>query len=324
MTLQGLRTSLSDHFFKPVSPYPVAVFRILFGLCTCITLLLLHGDWGNWFGVHGWISMETIARAESGFRLNLFTMVPEDDRWFEALYWLFLTASVTLTLGLGTRLSSVLVFLGLNSINQRNPLILHGGDAFLRCAGFFLIFARSFAVLSIDSAIRRIRKPNAEVSPLISPWPQRLIQYQLAIIYLASFWWKTKGNSWWDGTALFYVLHLREIRRFPTPDFFNHLWVLRLGSWAAIAFELFFPLLVWFKPFRKPLLIAGLLFHLSLEYALNIPMFQWDMLAAYVLFMDFGWLERAVESRSRHDAKKTALDSDRKKTGADAHALVSG
>src|ERR1700761_3424829 len=137
MTLQGLRGSLSNFFFKPVSPYPMAVFRILFGLCSCATLLLLHGDWGNWFGVHGWISMETIARAESGFRLNLFTMVPEDDSWINALYWLFLAASVTLTLGLGTRLSSAIVFLGMNSINQRNPLILHGGDALLRSAGFF-------------------------------------------------------------------------------------------------------------------------------------------------------------------------------------------
>jgi hypothetical protein len=81
-------------------------------------------------------------------------------------------------------------------------------------------------------------------------------------------------------------VHLREIRRFPIPGSFYHAWVLHLGTWLAMAFELLFPLLVWFKPFRYPLLLIGVLFHLTLEYALNIPLFQWDILSAYILFVD--------------------------------------
>jgi hypothetical protein len=50
--------------------------------------------------------------------------------------------------------------------------------------------------------------------------------------------------------------------------------------------------LIWFRPFRYPLLLLGLLFHLSLEYALNLPMFEWDILAAYVLFIEPTDLER--------------------------------
>jgi hypothetical protein len=44
--------------------------------------------------------------------------------------------------------------------------------------------------------------------------------------------------------------------------------------------------LIWFKEVRYPMLILGLLFHLCLEYSLNIPMFQWDVLSAYILFVD--------------------------------------
>jgi hypothetical protein len=40
------------------------------------------------------------------------------------------------------------------------------------------------------------------------------------------------------------------------------------------------------------LLVLGLLFHLCLEYSLNIPMFQWDVLTAYVLFIQPADLER--------------------------------
>ena len=34
------------------------------------------------------------------------------------------------------------------------------------------------------------------------------------------------------------------------------------------------------------MLALGLLLHLSLEYSLNIPLFQWDILSAYILFVD--------------------------------------
>ena len=61
-----------------------------------------------------------------------------------------------------------------------------------------------------------------------------------------------------------------------------------------MVFELVFPLLIWFKRFRVPLLTVGIIFHLTLEYALNIPMFQLDMLSAYVLFVDPYALERRV------------------------------
>ncbi|WP_263359950.1 HTTM domain-containing protein [Acidicapsa ligni] len=289
---------LADFFFKPISPYPLGLFRILFGFCVGATLLFLHRDWLAWFGVEGWVSMETIGKAESGFRLDLFPLIPRDDRWVVGLYWLLLAASIALTLGLATRLSTVIVYLGLNSLNQRNPLILHGGDTLLRAVAFFLVFAPAGAALSLDSVLRRRHAsgPGAK-GRLYPPWAQRLIQFQLAIVYLAGFCWKLKGAAWRNGTALFYVVHLREIARFPLPAFILQSWALHLGTWLALCFELVFPLLVWFKPFRTPLLIAGLLFHLSLEYALNIPMFQWDMLCVYPLFFDPGGLQRCLQFR---------------------------
>jgi hypothetical protein len=294
-----MRTAIAGYFFQPISPYPLGLFRILFGFCVCATLLLPHADWLAWFGVRGWVSMETISKAESGFRLDLFSVIPHQDAWISGLYWVLLVASITLTLGFGARLSSIVVYLGLNSLNQRNPLILHGGDTFLRAAAFFLMFAPSGVALSLDNVLKRTFRRGAEPLPrMISPWAQRLIQYQLAIIYLASFWWKAKGASWWNGTALFYVINLREIRRFPLSGFFYESWVLHLGTWLTLCFEFGFPLLVWLKRFRTSCLIAGLLFHLCLEYALNIPMFQWDMLCAYVLFFDPDLLVSMFQSKT--------------------------
>ena len=78
---------------------------------------------------------------------------------------------------------SVAVFLCLNSIDQRNLLILHGGDTFLRCAGFFLMFAPAAAAFSLDRliAIRR-GKQGPQIEPR-APWAQRIIQIELSLLY---------------------------------------------------------------------------------------------------------------------------------------------
>jgi hypothetical protein len=65
-----------------------------------------------------------------------------------------------------------------------------------------------------------------------------------------------------------------------------------VGSWLALALEFSLGVLIWLRPLRYPLLFLGLLFHLCLEYALNLPMFEWDILAAYVLFIEPADIER--------------------------------
>ena len=119
-----------------------------------------------------------------------------------------------------------------------------------------------------------------------------MIQMQLSFMYLVAFMVKIKGASWLQGTALFYVYHLDEFRRFPIPAWFFHPIVLKLGSWSALALEFSLGVLIWVKELRYYLLALGLLFHLWLEYSLNIPLFQWDILSAYVLFIDADDLSR--------------------------------
>jgi hypothetical protein len=277
---------LDTFFLVPISTKPIALFRILYGLCVSATLLLLHTDWNEWFGVHSWISASTMSTFEPEARLNLFRIIPNNDRWIDGFFWFALLSSVLLIAGLGTRLMSIVVFLCVTSIYQREPFITHGGDSFLRVAGFFLIFAPAGLSFSLDSAIRRWSGRPWESSPRRSPWAQRMIQFELAILYFVSFCWKIQGHSWWNGTALYYVTHLRELQRFPIPHSLLAPWILRLGGWFTLALEFSLGVLIWFRPFRYPLLMLGLIFHLTLEYALNIPMFQWDILAAYILFVD--------------------------------------
>lgn len=269
------------------------MFRILYGLCVLATLLLLHAHWLSWFGVDGWVSPATNAHMEPGMRLNLFPVMPVNDHWIAAFFWIFLVLVLMLIAGLWTRFSSVAVFLCLASIQQRNLFITSGGDTFLRVAGFFLMFAPAGAALSLDRWLRTRRTGPAPLQ-LIEPWAQRMIQLQLSLLYLVSFLWKMKGDTWRNGTALSYVFHLTSIQRFPVPLWLQQPFLLHLGTWFALLLEFSLGVLIWYRPLRYPLLLLGLCFHLTLEYAFNLPMIQWDILSAYVLFVDPADLSRAA------------------------------
>jgi len=296
--LKSLLEAWNAFFFAPQSPIPIALFRIIYGLLVIATLTLLRPDWLTWYGPHAWVNLSTMHALEPGARLNLFAVIPQTDAWINALFWIFLGSAILLTIGFLTRLNSLLVFLCLASIHQRNVYILHAGDTFLRVAGFFLIFAPAGAALSLDRLTidRLIRiwrgKEDASIQPR-SPWAQRMIQFELALMYFATFCVKLKGAPWLQGTAMYYILHLDEFKRFPIPSWFLHPLMLKLESWSALVLEFSLGVLIWVKELRYIILTLGLLFHLSLEYALNIPLFQWDILSAYVLFIDPADITRA-------------------------------
>ncbi|MGA8557471.1 MAG: HTTM domain-containing protein, partial [Candidatus Acidiferrales bacterium] len=292
MKAQSFFDAWNKFFFAEESPIPLALFRVLYGVMVTATALLLRPSWMAWYGPHAWISLSTMHIVEPGPRLSLFAVIPQTDFWIHALFWALLLAAFCLTIGLFTRVSTVIVFLCLASIDQRNLFILNGGDTFLRVAGFFLIFAPAAGGLSADRLIRIWRgKETVEIRQR-RPWAQRMIQFDLAILYFSSFCWKLGGTPWVQGTALYYVYHIDELQRFPLPSWLLRPTMLKLESWFALGLEFSLGVLIWIKELRYYLLAVGLLFHLTLEYSLNVPMFQWDVLSAYVLFFEPSDLER--------------------------------
>jgi len=295
MSVKSLVKAWNDFFFKPASPLPIAVFRIFFALLVIADLLLLSPDWLAWFGQDAWVSMATVHKLEPGVRINLFMLMPPGNLWPEVLFCVFLAFAIFLLAGFMTRASSIAVFVCLASIQQRNPYIIHPGDTFMRVAAFFLMFAPAGAALSIDRLIRvRRGKEGPEIAPR-SPWAQRMIQFELALAYLIACWWKSMGPDWVDGTALYYVWHLDQFRRFPVPAFLQQMAAVRIESWLTMAIEFALGVFVWFKELRYPVLLLGLLLHLGIEYSMNVPLFEWALLSAYVLFVDPADLQRAIQ-----------------------------
>jgi hypothetical protein len=293
MSWKTLTRAWNDFFFRPESPIPISVFRILISVVVLLDAALLRPDWLTWFGPRGMVTMAGSQQVETGPRLNLFAFLPQTEFWSNAIFYALVISAALLCVGLFTRASSIAVFILIASVHQRNLFITNSGDTLLRCTLFFLMFAPAGAALSIDR-LRNIwsGREGPEIRPR-APWAQRMIQIQLSLLYFMTFWNKSLGPAWVDGSALWYVNHLDEFRRFPTPGFLHEMMLVKLQTWLTLAVEFALGVLVWIKELRYPILIVGVLLHLSLEYSLNVPMFQWTTLAVYATFVDASVFERA-------------------------------
>lgn len=287
MTFRRVARAWDRFLFRPVSPVPIALYRILFGVLVLLNGLFLLPDATAFFGDHGVLPLAEALRITGGGRINVLAWLPPGPFWLYAFFAVYLLASVCLTVGFFTRLSAAVAFVCLVSLHHRNMMVLNSADTFLRLASFYLVFSAAGRALSADRwlRIRRGVEPPGAPAPA-APWAQRLIQVQLAVAYLATVRWKLDGHTWVDGTAVYYATRLQEFGRFPVPYLFDHLWTVKLMTWGTLLVEFALGALVWFRDLRYPVLLAGLGLHLGLEYSMTIQLFQWVMISAYVLFVD--------------------------------------
>ena len=273
--------------FRPISPAPVALYRIAFGAIVLLDLLFLLPDVFRFYGEQGVLPPAEAAPYVRQSPLNVFAWLPSRPGALVAFFIFAMLAAASLCAGFLTRWSAVAVWVCLLSLHYRNPFVIHDGDGLLRVCSFCLIFSAAGRALSVDRwlRVRRGAEPPGDPAPA-APWAQRLIQIQIAVVYLATVYWKLHGHTWVYGTAVYYATRVQELQRFPVPYLFDHLWTIKLLTWGALAVEVAMGTLVWLRDLRYPVLLAGLALHLGLEYSMNIQLFQWVILSAYILFVE--------------------------------------
>lgn len=283
-------------FFSEGSPLVVAVYRILLGSMICQFLYLLIPDLYVWFGSKGVVSIESVHNWSAVDGFSLLSLAPNNDAFLTGFVVLFCLAAICLTLGFHTRLAAIFCFLSMVTLYHRNPFLFNSGDSYVRVTLFWLIFAASGNALSLD---RFKEKPwNAAGNFLdykpVSMWPQRLLQLQLALVYAHTFVAKVFGEPWIDGTAVYYSSRVEDLQRFPLPYLFEHMWTINLLTWGTLAIELALCTLIWIKETRYWTLLAAIFFHLTIEYHMNIPQFEFLMIYSYILFVEPEHIAKAL------------------------------
>jgi vitamin K-dependent gamma-carboxylase-like protein len=175
--------------------------------------------------------------------------------------------------------------MGLLSLHHRNIATNCGPDVLLMITCFLMMLSPCGAALSLD-ARRAARRRGTPAEPLIIPWAQRLIQIQLCLVYFDTAVLKCAGTTWLTGTAIHYVLFNHEVGQFNFEWLASYPMLVGVLTLAALWMEFALPFLLWFRPVRRWIAIAGVLLHLGIVPLVNAPLFGEQMMALYLLFLD--------------------------------------
>lgn len=273
-------------FFQPIPATSLGLFRIAYAAVMLVTVTLIAVEAPVWYGEEGVLPLEYANKVLLGTRLNILALLPQTELALRCFFGGFLLAILALLVGYQTRLASILVWVCIVSMHHRNVYLLNSGDHLMRTLSFFLMFAPAGRAYSVDRLLRGYRGLDTPGVAYIVPWPQRLLQIQICVMYFNAALFKLAGPRWLDGTAVYFIVRLDEFQKFPVPDLVKTLWFSRWATWSSLFVEAAFPWLIWIRPLRPYMLLAGILLHLGLEYTMNIPFFQWVVLSSYFLFLD--------------------------------------
>jgi len=243
----------------------------------------------NWWGL----------QFDLPFQIPRLTIIPPDapDAWTLAVYVLTLTAALLFMVGRFTRVSGIMLAVGMLSLHLKNIYIIHSGDTLMRLMVIYLALGQSGAAYSLDRRIALARGASPE-PVLISAWPQRLIAFQISLCYLITVWFKWMGTAWRNGTATWYPSQLHEFDRFPVPEFLERQPFIGITTFGTLLAELALAVVVWYKPWRKWVLLSGLALHAYIEYRFNIPFFAVTIVTGYIAYYEghevAGWVNRTI------------------------------
>jgi hypothetical protein len=185
--------------------------------------------------------------------------------------------------GVLSRLATFVVWFVHLSFVHRNLAIAYGVDTISCFFLFYLLFA--------DDRDDRAYRPG-DLRAVLGSMAYRLSQIQVCIIYGYSGLKKLKGFMWWNGDAIWGSLAGPQLARWDFSWLAHFPLALAGVTYLTVVWEIYFPVLVWIRPVRAPLLIVGLLLHLGIAVGLNLVFFAALMALTYVLFLDRATLSR--------------------------------
>jgi hypothetical protein len=292
------------YWFQPVPPHAYALLRILFGVAGCAGLIGL-ADVSTFWSLEGFVPLDgPIAPLKGWLLANGLGGVAGGVVWAFSL-----GTFACMTVGLRSQFTVPLAFAVLVFQTNWNHLPLSGTHTALRVFLFCLIWTDSGAVWSLDAWRRQRRSGRPADAAPERLWiaPLRLLRFQVAVIYLSAGLWKLQSALWRDGTAVHYVLSYNVYQRVPGALAPELGWLTVMATYVTLFWELAFAFLVLYGPTRRVALLAGVGIHAGMFVMMEVGLFHFIMLAAYVSFLD-PWRVAALGTQPGSGGTRTAGD----------------
>lgn len=259
----------------------LAIFRILLAAFLIWEFLF----WGNqsaiFFSSEGLLSLDSIRQSPGLALFSIFRLFPDTPLSILLIGGVLFVALIGVLLGFCLPVCSLISWVILMSLRNRDPYILNGGHEIAT----ILLFLLSFSAADRRWSLRSKRK--ADDLRFFHSVSYRFMQIQICVLYLSAFLNKIQGRHWRDGTFLFYVGQQTEILRPWALGFFENPALVGIFTYGTLLIELALATLLFFPRRGTLILLAvGAIFHVAVDATLVIPLFQGAMLCALILFLE--------------------------------------
>lgn len=233
---------------------------------------------------HLWGELSVIMpfHPEQSLSVNMAYILDHRREWALPGFYLYILWVVLSMLGIGWRIPRVLVFL--------NGWLLYYGCLPVFNSSFLLYQVFSFFLIFFG-------KPDAKgVNAIFSYMALWACRIQFVMVYLLAGGYKLTGNTWIEGSSIWYALNLDYFTSQWLRDLLlDQNWFLYIGNYFGLVYQVAFPFLIWWKPARIPLFIAGILFHGFIGVAMSLPEFALAMILGYTLFFEEGLSKKILD-----------------------------
>lgn len=250
----------SNLWEKQVSPIGLSVFRIVYSTVLFFEVLF------------------TYRYKELFFDPMPFLEPAQMDVGLPLILWMLTV--VCLIVGYKTRYAAVinyiftLVFMStLTSFEYH----MHYAYAGINC---LLIFLPISNVVSVDASLNVDKRKSVSSIYYFLP-----VFVGIALVYFDSIFFKTSSQIWKNGMGMWLPASLPQASLFEFQRVLDSEYFVRIAGYFTFFFEFIFIFTFWFKRFRVPLLLSGIVLHFGILIAFSIPLFAWGVIGIYLIMV---------------------------------------
>ena len=296
----ALGRAWSQIWFQPSSTTPLEIVRIGVGSAVLFHYAMATPFLFVFWGDSDWMPRDVALQyVESPWMQSVLFYFSAPWQWI-AFHALFLFCGTAFVVGWRTSWVKWIVLVGHISYDYRNLTLSYGAQSIAACLLFILCLAPVGRAMSLDRvrAVRAAKRSSlrATLPPYTSPWAgacTRLVQVQMAVLFLYSGIEKIRGDEWWNGDAIWLA--------FTTNEFYNgfvvwllarQYWLVTVGTYGTILIEIAFAFLIWPRRTRPYLLASAVFLHVSFIVGLGLVYFSFIMIMGHMSFLRPEWLAR--------------------------------
>ena len=235
------------------------------------------------------------------FHLGAHPAVASHYLWFFVLQ---LGAIACGILGIQLRITMILVYLSTMNIYNMSGVILDGGNNLSQLLLFYLMLVNTSGRPFGDSLMGAIGRALSNTAFL-------MCRFQVTIVYLTASLLKLNGHLWQNGMALYYLFQSETYGHPLIGALMRKMPFLSLiGTYVTLGFQYLFPIGIWMRRWRKPLILVGCMLHLGIAFGMGLFTFGLVMCVSYICFFSEEWSERVLRWMPTQDMVLIAFDED--------------